>query len=209
VIETPLVVRMARPVCAFGGFKDGEKIWHEVAVRDGQAVGQGADPHGKTAAGVSADGRVLVLLVADNYNPGVSIGLSAEDAGQVLVAAGAYRAVFLDGGGSCTLVGRDADGTAAVLNRPAGLQNRPGTLRYVGHNLGLTGLRRTSEPLPVLADWEAPVLVRVWNEAVVWGRAYPWRAALLGVIVGAALLGLVRVWWRRHRHGRPEPEGGR
>jgi hypothetical protein len=194
------VVRVARPVVAFGSFRLAA-IPKAGAVHDSRVIAEGGDPYGRTLAGISADGRVLILLVADGYNPGVSVGFSLGDAARVLQAAGAYQGMFLDGGGSSTLVGREDDGRAIVLNRPAGLQKTPGTLRYVGANLGFTKLRRTGEPLPALDGWQAPGYVVAWNKFVTWYRVYPDRAAAVAV-VGLVIVGLVvwRVWrWRRRR----------
>jgi hypothetical protein len=198
-------VRAARPLYAFGAFiPQGGLGADGTAVRRGRVECTPEEPHGRTAAGVSADGRVLLLLVADGYNPGVSIGLSKEDTGEVLAAAGAYNALFLDAGGSSTLVGRDDAGNPAVLNRPAGLQKVPGTLRYVATNLGFTNLRRTADPLPAIPDWEAPSLSRNWAKLVAWGRSYPRKAMLL--FGGLAVLGLVTAaGWLRRRWARAHP----
>ena len=162
LIDQADVVRAARPLYAFGSFRL-EAIPKIGAVRDGKVIAAGGAPYARTLVGISADGRVLLLLVADGYNPGVSIGFDYGEAAAVLQAAGAYQGMFLDGGGSSTLVGRGDDGHAVVLNRPAGLQSTPGTLRFVGPNLGFTNLRRTGEPLPSLDGWQAPVQVRLWN----------------------------------------------
>jgi hypothetical protein len=198
-------VRAARPLYAFGAFIPGRDNGADgTAVRRGRLECTAEEPHARTAAGVTADGRVLLLLVADGYNPGVSIGLSKEDTAKALLAAGAYNALFLDGGGSSTLVGRDDAGEPAVLNRPAGLQQVPGTLRYVAVNLGFTNLRRSEDPLPAVPNWEAPAAVRAQAEIVAWVRSYPRKAKLLFGGLAVAVV-LPAAGWLRRRRDRSSP----
>jgi hypothetical protein len=196
-VSLPGPLREAPPAVALGSFGNNGETPDGLAVRDGKVVPDlPGGPHGRTVAGVSADGRVLILLVADCYNPGVSEGLTLTDAAQILVDAGAHQAIFFDGGGSSTLVGRDDDGEPAVFNRPAGLQNIPGTLRYVVGNLGFTNLRRTDEPLPARTDWEAPWYTVLWAKSFNWVRLHPLRTGLIVVALG---LGLVLLWRVRRR----------
>ncbi|HYT87516.1 MAG TPA: phosphodiester glycosidase family protein, partial [Gemmataceae bacterium] len=156
LIGDAATVRAAQPVYAVGSFLDNDNIPGGVAVRaGGVATFANTKVHGRTAAGVSKDGRVLILLIADGYNKGVSEGLSLADAARILQAAGAHEGMFLDGGGSATLVGRGDDGEPLLLNRPAGVLNTPGTLRPIAVSLGFTGLRRSDEPIPAVQDWEA------------------------------------------------------
>jgi hypothetical protein len=198
VLGEPAKVRSAHPLHAFGSFHGDGQPGDGIAVKDGVPGGGTEAEHARTVVGAAEDGRVLIVLVADGYNPGVSIGLSQKDSGVVLAAAGARDGIFLDGGGSSTLVGRD-DGKAAVLNRPAGLQTTPGTLRYVAANFGFTGLRRTEDPLPALANWKAPALEVAWKDTVTWARVYPLRATLAGAGI-VAVLGVGGFWvWRRRR----------
>jgi hypothetical protein len=167
LIGDAATVRAARPVYAFGSFLDNDAIPNGVAVQAGRAATfADTSPHGRTAAGVSGDGRVLLLLIVDGYNKGVSVGLSLHDAARVLQAAGAYEGIFFDGGGSATLVSRGDDGEPVLLNRPAGVLNTPGTLRAVVANLGFANLRRSAEPIPAVADWEAPWYVVRWTKLV-------------------------------------------
>lgn len=197
-------VRAAKPVVAFGAFTDAGAVPHGVAIRDGQVVSDGQEPHARTAIGLSEDGRVLILLVADGYNPGVSLGLGTADTARVLRAAGAHQGMFFDGGGSSTLVGRDGDGRAVVINRPAGLEKTPGTLRYVACTLGFTNLRRSDEPIPAVKDWQASGFVTAWVELVTWCRVYP-KEALTGGAAGALclmLLAIALLAWLRRRKAR-------
>jgi hypothetical protein len=208
VLDETNAVRAAHPQVAFGSFFGEGKPEESVLVRRGAPVQQGGGAHGRTAAGVDATGRVLLLLIADGYNPGVSEGLNPGDAARLLWCAGAHDAIFLDGGGSSTLVGRGPDDRPVVVNRPSGLQKRPGTLRYVAVNLGFTGLRRGDDPLPALADWEAPVHIRLWEELVLQFRVRPVRLALTVLAVGAALA-LIVVQLRRRNRVRARRAAGR
>lgn len=69
--------------------------------------------HPRTAAGVTADGALLVLVV-DGRQP-ESRGASLHELARLMRDRGAVEAVNLDGGGSSTLVVR-----GHLLNRPAG-----------------------------------------------------------------------------------------
>ena len=71
------------------------------------------DRHPRTAIGVLADGRAL-LLVVDGRQPALSVGMSLEELAQLLVEFGAVDAINLDGGGSTTMV---VD--KAIVNRPS------------------------------------------------------------------------------------------
>jgi len=56
----------------------------------------------RTAAGVTADGR-LILMTADGDRPGHSVGLTIGETAEVMRDLGAVDAVNLDGGGSTTM----------------------------------------------------------------------------------------------------------
>lgn len=76
----------------------------------------------RTLAGVTADGKIL-LVVIDGRQPGWSVGASFTESAGIMVALGAADAVNLDGGGSSamalgsTLVNRPSDATG---ERPDG-----------------------------------------------------------------------------------------
>lgn len=57
----------------------------------------------RTAAGVTADGR-LILMTADGDKPQHSVGLTIEETADVMRDLGALDAINLDGGGSTTMV---------------------------------------------------------------------------------------------------------
>ncbi|MGF1634093.1 MAG: phosphodiester glycosidase family protein [Phycisphaerae bacterium] len=83
-----------------------------------------ADPekavrHPRTAAGVTQDGRTMLLVVADGRREGHALGMTLAELAAFMKEAGAYDALNLDGGGSSTLVMAGPNGTPAVVNRPS------------------------------------------------------------------------------------------
>lgn len=100
---------------------------------DGRNRGSMADRHPRSAAGISRDGRYLLLMVIDGRQPGWSEGATTAETAEWLRRLGAYNALNLDGGGSTTLVVEGPDGQAATLNRPSGPP--PGLERRVANHL--------------------------------------------------------------------------
>jgi hypothetical protein len=89
--------------------------------------------HPRTAAGVTRDGRTLLLLVVDGRQPEWSIGATLPELAEILIEAGARDAVNLDGGGSSALWSRGPQaGAGRVLNRPS-----DGRVRPVANHLGV------------------------------------------------------------------------
>jgi exopolysaccharide biosynthesis protein len=102
----------------------------------------------RTAAGISQDGRYLILLTIDGRNPGHSDGAIEFETGEWMLRFGAYDAINLDGGGSTTMVRDDGAGNGVVMNVPAGGFPIPvGLERLVGNNLGVFAL-----PIPESAS---------------------------------------------------------
>jgi exopolysaccharide biosynthesis protein len=92
-----------------------------------------AQRHPRTAAGVSRDGRTLLLAVADGRQPGWSVGLTLPELARLMIEAGAWNAVNLDGGGSSAMWYREpGSGAGRVLNRPS-----DGRVRPVASHLGV------------------------------------------------------------------------
>jgi exopolysaccharide biosynthesis protein len=82
--------------------------------------------HPRTAAGVSRDGRTLLLLVVDGRQPGWSIGVTLPELAALMIESGAWDAVNLDGGGSSAMWHREPGASAGhVLNRPSDGRVRP------------------------------------------------------------------------------------
>jgi exopolysaccharide biosynthesis protein len=76
-------------------------------------------PHPRTAVGLSADRRQMLLVVADGRREGVP-GLTLPELAALLVEVGACRALNLDGGGSSALWIRDR-----IVNQPSDGFERP------------------------------------------------------------------------------------
>jgi exopolysaccharide biosynthesis protein len=83
-------------------------------------------PHPRTAVGLSADRRQLLLVVADGRRDGVP-GLTLPELAALLVEMGACTALNLDGGGSSALWLRDR-----IVNQPS-----DGVERKVANHLGV------------------------------------------------------------------------
>jgi exopolysaccharide biosynthesis protein len=82
--------------------------------------------HPRTAAGVTRDGKTLVLLVVDGRQPGWSIGVTLPELAQMMIDAGAWNAINLDGGGSSAMWYRQPGAPAGqVLNHPSDGRVRP------------------------------------------------------------------------------------
>ena len=75
--------------------------------------------HPRTAAGVTKDGKVLLLAV-DGRIPEYSNGASLVDLARIMIGLGADRAINLDGGGS-TIVYTKKEGAFVLHNCPADL----------------------------------------------------------------------------------------
>lgn len=99
--------------------------------------------HPRTAAGVTADGMTLILAVIDGRQPEWSVGVTLQELADVLIAAGAYDAVNLDGGGSTSLYFVDAAGNV-VTNRPS---DKDG-FRPVANHLGFRLQASASDASP-------------------------------------------------------------
>lgn len=77
----------------------------------------------RTAVGIDKKGKKLILLVVDGRSE-LSRGMTYGQLAAEMVKRGAYTAINLDGGGSSTLVIRQADGELRVMNRPSDKKER-------------------------------------------------------------------------------------
>ena len=105
-------------------------------VENGKSLGQTSLPrpterHPRTAVGLSADNRTLILVVIDGREPAWSIGVTLPELADILIELGATTAVNLDGGGSSSFIFAPPGGEQ-VTNRPS-----DGPWRPVGASLGV------------------------------------------------------------------------
>jgi hypothetical protein len=97
-----------------------------VLVAGGKNVAQSGDRAPRTAAGISADGKRLVLLVVDGRLVSHSAGMDGAELADEMIRLGCSEAINLDGGGSATMVVRDQKaGEPRVLNRPSDGHDAP------------------------------------------------------------------------------------
>lgn len=107
---------------------------HPTLVHEGQLIPNDFDNvlctprHPRTALGLTADLRTLILAVVDGRDGGRAVGMTCNELGAAMAFIGAHWAVNLDGGGSSTfyLQGR------GVLNQPS-----DGSPRTVASFLGI------------------------------------------------------------------------
>ncbi|MGA3066269.1 MAG: phosphodiester glycosidase family protein [Tepidisphaeraceae bacterium] len=102
----------------------------------------------RTGAGVSPDGKKLILVVVDGRRPGFSVGVTEHQLGEEMRRLGAWDAINLDGGGSSAMAIRDPDGSVNLVNRPSD-----------GHDLlfPLSVERSVADALGVIVDYGATV----------------------------------------------------
>jgi exopolysaccharide biosynthesis protein len=120
---------------AVAGVGAAEKQPGTLLVTDGKNTGetsrvQPGNKNPRTAAGVTADGRTLILVVVDGRQPTHSVGLTLLELADLMIELGAHNAVNLDGGGSSSFYFVRGDGSV-VTNKPSDGQWRP-----VGNHLG-------------------------------------------------------------------------
>lgn len=91
--------------------------------------------HPRTVAGVSKDGRTLVLIVVDGRQKDWSVGATLGEMAELLLARGVHSAVALDGGGSTAMVFDPTPGGKAGDEE----KNKPsdGSFRPVANHLGI------------------------------------------------------------------------
>jgi exopolysaccharide biosynthesis protein len=109
-------------------------VLRDGAVLEG-AFTRGDARHPRSGAGVSADGRLLYLLVIDGRQLR-SIGATEAELGIILQKLGADDGLNLDGGGSTALALKFPDGTVRAVNTPIH-KLIPGRERGVATCLGI------------------------------------------------------------------------
>ena len=94
--------------------------------------------HPRTAAGITRDGRYLILMTTDGRQAGYSEGTSKAETAEWLIKLGVWVGLNLDGGGSTNLVIEGPDGQPKLINHP------PSTwLRACANHIGVY-----AKPLP-------------------------------------------------------------
>lgn len=124
--EDSVLYLSERNEASFGPPAPADGVWNAVAglaflVRDGAVVtdepmGQGNAVHPRVAAALDRERRHLLLVVVDGKQPSYSEGATVRELSELVRGQGGHTAILLDGGGSATLVRRDADGVARVVN---------------------------------------------------------------------------------------------
>ncbi|NMO15527.1 phosphodiester glycosidase family protein [Pyxidicoccus fallax] len=121
-------------------------VWHAISglgyvVRDGARAPLGDTPIGnapypRTAVGVDASGRYLLLVVVDGKQRGYSQGATLTEVADLMLAHGAHTAIQLDGGGSSTLVRSLVPGRVERINATSNFR-LPWWERPVANHLGV------------------------------------------------------------------------
>jgi hypothetical protein len=75
--------------------------------------------HPRTAVGVAAGGRRLLLVTVDGRQPPYSDGMTLRELADFFLQLGVPSAINLDGGGSTTLVVREPSEALRIANRPS------------------------------------------------------------------------------------------
>ena len=75
-----------------------------IVAKDGKSTFKDKSLAPRTAYGISADKRYMYILCVDGRQKQWSMGMTCQEAGEWLMAAGASDAINMDGGGSTTLV---------------------------------------------------------------------------------------------------------
>lgn len=89
-------------------------------LKDGKILPGPSDTlHPRSAIGLDATRRRVILLEVDGRQPGFSEGVSEYELAELMKEFGAVEALNLDGGGSSILVMQNAQGRFEALNKPS------------------------------------------------------------------------------------------
>ena len=100
--------------------------------------------HPRTAVGIDADGRKLLILVVDGRST-VSRGYTMVELADIMTALGAENAINLDGGGSSAMYSRNGTGAMAIVNEPS-----DGNERSVANSFGVVYHAELPPVIPIL-----------------------------------------------------------
>lgn len=138
-------VEMSRVRHGVAGIGGGERddTPGTLLVQGGKNLGETArvswnQRHPRTAVGVKADGKTVIVLVVDGRQPDWSVGMTLPELAEVMIELGAVDAINLDGGGSTSFVYQPPDGSEVMTNRPSdrATPETPGVFRAVSNHLG-------------------------------------------------------------------------
>ncbi len=80
--------------------------------------------HPRSALGFSKDNKFLYLITVDGRHQHYT-GMTQTELGYLMLEAGAYNAINLDGGGSSEMIAKSDDGQFYILNHPSDGNERP------------------------------------------------------------------------------------
>lgn len=83
-------------------------------VKNGVANSDNGDRHPRTSIGFNLDTSKIFLFSVDGRQAGLSVGMSYKELSDYMIKWGVYQGLNLDGGGSTTMVVRDA-----IVNSPS------------------------------------------------------------------------------------------
>ena len=112
-------------------------------VRDGAVAGRFEDdrPYPRAGLGLDAGRRRLFFFVIDGKQPNYSEGATLSELAGVMREYGVHDGIRLDEGGSSTIVVREPEGKARVVNSPIN-HRLPYFERVVANHLGVFAKRR-------------------------------------------------------------------
>ena len=119
-VTVDIALRPGMPANAVGGYPT--LVSDGLVVPSVDSLGavsfRGVNP--RTAVGLAANGRRLLLVVIDGRQDGHSVGTTTRETAELLRDLGAREALNLDGGGSSAMVVRDAaSGLVHLVNKPS------------------------------------------------------------------------------------------
>ncbi|HEX5919172.1 MAG TPA: phosphodiester glycosidase family protein [Nocardioides sp.] len=106
--------------------------------------------HPRTAVGIDADGRRLLILVVDGRSA-VSRGYTMVELADLMTALGAENAINLDGGGSSAMYTRTGTGAFGIVNEPS-----DGSERTVPNSFGVVYHGELPPVVPILPTTPTP-----------------------------------------------------
>lgn len=106
--------------------------------------------HPRTAVGIDADGRKLLILVVDGRSS-VSRGYTMVELADIMTALGAENAINFDGGGSSAMYSRNGTGAMGIVNEPS-----DGSERLVANAFGIVYTGELPPVVPIVPTTTPP-----------------------------------------------------